>query len=165
MKVTDKLMLKAVSDAGLIIIEIQELLSTFAREFKLYCLERGIMKETMNLKMFNLVRAIDSQIEDRLIRMYLKSIEQFMGAMEYMCLGMTLDRHDNADFNLHLSPAVYFMRHQAMTAYSMVPLNMSQCLHPNRLMARLRPDLMRRASFIGRAVMHITEMAVDSSAC
>lgn len=150
------------------IIDIHSHLNTFFNEYKAACIESDVPRDERIKGMYQLTRAIESQLEDALTKMYNRSIQSFDELIKYMTLGMGFERtfseklqppYDICDvFDLYLSHNMFVLRHKAMDEYGKVPDGQEVVIHPNLLPCKRTSDLMRRASYVSHAVIHISRL-------
>lgn len=168
-KVSDNLMQRATGDVISLVRDIQEHLNLLVKEFKESSSDKSVKKEEVFRRMKELTRAVDSQIENSIIEMYLKSIASFRDLILFLTLGLSLhqenlggttDSPENCSiFDYYLSKNMYIMKHRAIEKFGVQPLSMRACLHPKLLACQRMPDLRRRANYISHVVTHITRLA------
>jgi hypothetical protein len=146
-----------------IVEEIQESATRFYREHRATYADISQIKEQGVHRIKLLVRSLDLQLQHALLTMYRGSLASFRRLIEYLSLGMTLDRRDNTQFDLLLPRSLYVTRHKAMITHFQIPINMTKNTHPHRLLANKTPDMTRRAIFIYRAVSTLTDLFTDST--
>lgn len=148
--------------------DIASELNSLFREYKGFCVETDVPKEERVKKMVELTRAIDSQIEDSLTKMFRSSLQSFKVLIKYLTLGLGYyegferklpEPYDVCSvYDLYLSNNIFFLRYKAMDEFGMVPVSMKACIHPNILPCKSMSNLMRRASYISQSVLHISRM-------
>ena len=144
---------------------IAKLTKKFYREHRATYQDISKVKEEGLLRIYMLVRTLDSQIHHSLSNMFRSSLDRFKNLLDYLSLGLAIDRSDNTDFDQMLPKRLYTTRLKAMITYSQVPIWMVRSVHPNRLMANTKPNLMRRAAFIYKVVTVLTRLVRESSLC
>ena len=152
-----------------LLLEVQNILVEVyktTKEWKRYPIDSNYPQDVRIKRVYGLVRAIDSEIEYAISNMYRSSLRRFELLLEYLSLGLTIDRDKKEIFDHQLSPVIFTLKHKAMSTYSMIPVDLEFCTPLNRLKQLQRPPLIRRAIQIARTLLYIeSSMQQDRFKC
>lgn len=167
--------LKMKDAVSIVFAQLQDIhshLSAFFSEYKAACVDRDVPRDDRVKRIYQLTRAVESQIEEALIKMYERSLSSFSELIKYLTLGMGFERSfsqklqppfDTCDiFDLYLSYSMFILRHKAMDEYGRVPDGQREVIHPNLLPCKRSSDLMRRASYVSHSVIHLSRLVKNS---